>query len=82
MARTEFVLVKDVWTNMGDGPLIVTVDMQGKGSLFVNTEQADATAHIFTPKDNAGDQIAEQTTGITVFVKATGVGWAVISDTD
>jgi len=81
MAKTAVLLVEGVWTVLGTGPLIVTVKQQGRGMLFINNEQEDATSLIVNPRGNAGDQVAENSFG-TVSAKATGPGWSVITDTE
>lgn len=78
MARNAFVLVQDVWTDLGTGLLVVTVKKVGEGPCFINSVQVDATAD---QMDRApGAQFHNNAAADTVFVKAAGPGWEVIAD--
>jgi len=79
MARTVFVLIPNVWTDLGTGESVATIRQWGTGSLFVNSAQDDATALIIAPR-SGGEQILQTEPLDTLYVKATAAGWEVTID--
>lgn len=78
MARTEFVLTANVWTQIGADLVTVTLKKAGLGNLLVNTSQDDATAERYTRVD-VGDRFS-QNERVDTWAKATAPGWIVIVD--
>lgn len=79
MARTLFILTKDVWADLGVGPMVITVQRQGTGGVLqINQVQDDDTSLKIT-RNRLGDQISSTSTE-NISVKATDVGWAVVRD--
>jgi len=79
MARTQFALAADVWTDLGTGVGVMTISDVGQGILRVNTAQVDATAERFQPGSLA-EQVAQNVVGDTLYAKPSGTGWVVVMD--
>ncbi len=72
--RTE---VTQAWQQIATGPAVFTIAADGEGAIIFNESEDDATAYTGTPGNNAQ---FEQNAEVPTYVRATGNGWAVVTD--
>jgi len=81
MARSIVSLTKDLWTDLGAAPMVVTIHKEGdQGShLKLNTTNADAPSLIVS-KGRMGHQFSNNDSSENMWAKATGENWQVAVD--
>lgn len=79
MARARTVITQS-WASIFNGPGFITVAQTGDGVLLINNSAADETALAVKSTDGPRQQI-EQKLDAATYMKATGDGWVVITDT-
>lgn len=83
MARSEVILVEDVWTLLNTGRCVVTVkveDHKNRGALLVNDTNSDTAAEYLESGGVKGTQFYQITDGAQIWAKATSPGWVLIVD--